>query len=110
MDEIRKVKRVIDKALPGAPHEVLLVLDANTGQNGLAQLKAFDDALGVTGIVMTKLDGTAKGGVIAAIAHTRGKVDPAEPIPLRFIGVGEGLDDLRPFVAQDFVAALLGEE
>jgi fused signal recognition particle receptor len=110
MEEIRKVKRVIDKALPGAPHEVLLVLDANTGQNGLAQVKAFDDALGVTGLVMTKLDGTAKGGVIAAIAHTRGRTQDGAPIPLRFIGVGEGLDDLRPFDAQDFVAALLGDE
>ena len=110
MEEIRKVKRVIDKALPGAPHEVLLVLDANTGQNALAQVKAFDDALGVTGLVMTKLDGTAKGGVIAAIAHTRSKVHPGAPIPLRFIGVGEGLDDLRPFDARDFVAALLGDD
>jgi fused signal recognition particle receptor len=110
MEEIRKVKRVIDKALPGAPHEVLLVLDANTGQNALAQVKAFDDALGVTGLVMTKLDGTAKGGVIAAIAHTRAKGNPGAPIPLRFIGVGEGLDDLRPFDAEDFVAALLGDD
>lgn len=100
MEEIRKVKRVIDKALPGAPHEVLLVLDANTGQNALNQVKAFDQALGVTGLVMTKLDGTAKGGVIAAIARER-------PIPLRFIGVGEGLDDLRPFSAEEFVDALL---
>ena len=110
MDEIRKVKRVIDKAMPGAPHEVLLVLDANTGQNALAQVKAFDDALGVTGIVMTKLDGTAKGGAIAAIAHTRAKAHAGGPIPLRFIGVGEGLDDLRPFDAEDFVAALLGDD
>ncbi|BBE50159.1 Signal recognition particle receptor FtsY [Ferriphaselus amnicola] len=101
MEEIKKVKRVIDKALPGAPHEVLLVLDANTGQNALSQTKAFDDALGVTGLVLTKLDGTAKGGVIAAIAK-------AHPIPVRFIGVGEGLDDLRPFVAEEFVSALLG--
>jgi len=107
MEEIKKVKRVIDKALPGAPHEILLVLDANTGQNALTQVRAFDDALGVTGLVMTKLDGTAKGGVIAAIAHTRGK---SQPIPLRFIGVGEGLDDLRPFDAQDFIAALLGDD
>ena len=76
MEEIRKVKRVIDKALPGAPHEVLLVLDANTGQNAVAQVKAFDDALGVTGLVMTKLDGTAKGGAITAIAHTRAKAHP----------------------------------
>ncbi len=88
MDEIKKVKRVVGKALPGAPHEVLLVLDANTGQNALAQVKAFDDALGVTGLVMTKLDGTAKGGVIAAIAHTRARSAPGQPIPLRFIGVG----------------------
>ncbi len=107
MEEIKKVKRVIAKALPetpaspAAPHEVLLVLDANTGQNALSQVKAFDEALGVTGLVLTKLDGTAKGGVIAAIAK-------AHPIPVRFIGVGEGLDDLRPFVAEDFVAALMG--
>lgn len=90
MEEIKKVKRVIDKALPGAPHEVLLVLDANIGQNAITQVKAFDDALGLTGLVLTKLDGTAKGGVIAAIARER-------PVPLRFIGVGETLDDLRPF-------------
>lgn len=106
MEEIRKVKRVIGKALPGAPHEVLLVLDANTGQNAVAQVKAFDDALGVTGLVLTKLDGTAKGGVIAAIAHLRTR-DAAGPIPLRFVGVGEGLDDLRPFDAEEFVSALL---
>ena len=106
MEEIKKVQRVIAKALPGAPHEVLLVLDANTGQNALSQVKAFDQALGVTGLILTKLDGTAKGGVIAAIAHSYR--DRAQPIPLRFIGVGEGLGDLRPFVAEDFVAALLG--
>jgi fused signal recognition particle receptor len=106
MEEIRKVKRVIAKALPGAPHEVLLVLDANTGQNALTQVKAFDAALGVTGLVMTKLDGTAKGGVVAAIAHER---PHGEAMPLRFIGVGEGIDDLRPFNAEDFVDALLGE-
>jgi fused signal recognition particle receptor len=103
MEEIKKVKRVIAKAMPEAPHEVLLVLDANTGQNALSQVKSFGDALDVTGLVLTKLDGTAKGGVIAAIAK-------AHPIPVRFIGVGEGLDDLRPFVAEDFVAALLGLE
>jgi fused signal recognition particle receptor len=101
MEEIKKVKRVITKVLPGAPHEVLLVLDANTGQNALSQVKAFGLALGVTGLILTKLDGTAKGGVIAAIAR-------AHPIPVRFIGVGEGLDDLRPFVAEEFVDALLG--
>jgi len=103
MEEIKKVKRVIAKVMPDAPHEILLVLDANTGQNALSQVKAFDAALGVTGLVLTKLDGTAKGGVIAAIAG-------AHPIPVRFIGVGEGLDDLRPFVAEEFVAALLGFE
>jgi fused signal recognition particle receptor len=104
MEEISKVKRVIGKAMPGAPHEVLLVLDANTGQNALAQLAAFDASIGVTGLALTKLDGTAKGGVIAAIAHSRtgGRI-----IPVRFIGVGEGIEDLRPFVAEDFVAALL---
>jgi len=101
MEEIRKVKRVIAKAQPGAPHEVLLVLDANTGQNALSQVKAFDAAIGVTGLVLTKLDGTAKGGVIAAIAR-------AKPIPLRFIGVGEALEDLHPFNAEEFVDALLG--
>jgi fused signal recognition particle receptor len=102
MEEIKKVKRVIAKVLPGAPHEVLLVLDSNTGQNALSQVKAFDQALGVTGLILTKLDGTAKGGVIAAIARTH-------PIPVRFIGVGEGLDDLRPFDAEEFISALLGQ-
>jgi fused signal recognition particle receptor len=114
MEEIRKVKRVIAKALPGAPHEVLLVLDANTGQNALAQVRAFDDALGVTGLVLTKLDGTARGGVIAGIAHAQSlpsrvqSTSPREkPIPVRFVGVGEAIDDLRPFDAGEFVAALL---
>ena len=107
MEEIRKVKRVIAKAVPGAPHEVLLVLDANNGQNALSQVKAFDDALAVSGLVLTKLDGTAKGGVICAIAHLRSHA-AHNPIPLRFIGVGEGLDDLRPFNAEEFVDALLG--
>lgn len=99
MDEIRKVKRVIQKIDPHAPHEILLVLDANTGQNAVSQVTAFDDALQITGLVLTKLDGTAKGGVIAAIAQSR-------PRPVRFIGVGESLDDLRPFVARDFVDAM----
>ncbi|MDP3483079.1 MAG: signal recognition particle-docking protein FtsY [Sulfuricella sp.] len=99
MEELRKIKRVIAKAEPSAPHETILVLDANTGQNAIAQVKSFDDALQVTGLVLTKLDGTARGGVIAAIAKTR-------PIPVRFIGVGEQLDDLRPFVAREFVEAL----
>jgi len=99
MEEIRKVKRVIAKVIPEAPHEVLLVLDANTGQNAVTQVKAFDRALGVTGMILTKLDGTAKGGAIAAIARHK-------PIPLRFVGVGEGMDDLRPFSAEQFVEAL----
>jgi fused signal recognition particle receptor len=100
MEEIKKVKRVLGKALPGAPHEVLLVLDANTGQNALTQVKAFDEALGLTGLVLTKLDGTAKGGVVCAIAKQR-------PVPLYFVGVGEGIDDLRPFSATEFSEALL---
>jgi fused signal recognition particle receptor len=101
MEEIRKVKRVAGKALDGAPHEVILVLDANTGQNSLAQVKAFDEALGLTGLILTKLDGTAKGGVVCAIAKEN-------PIPLLFVGVGEEIDDLRPFVAEDFAEALVG--
>ena len=99
MEELKKVKRVIGKGLEGAPHEVLLIIDGNTGQNALAQVKAFDDALGLTGLVVTKLDGTAKGGVIAAIAKTR-------PIPVYFIGVGEKIEDLQPFNAQEFVDAI----
>ncbi|WP_024902501.1 signal recognition particle-docking protein FtsY [Robbsia andropogonis] len=101
MDELRKIKRVTAKAMDGAPHEVLLVLDANTGQNGLAQVKAFDDALGLTGLIVTKLDGTAKGGILAAIARQR-------PVPVYFIGVGESVDDLQPFSAVEFADALLG--
>ena len=100
MAEIRKVKHVLGKALPGAPHEVLLVLDANTGQNTVAQVKAFDEALGLTGLVLTKLDGTAKGGVVCAIAQQ-------QPVPLLFVGVGEGIDDMRPFAAAEFAEALL---
>ncbi|MBK7590839.1 MAG: signal recognition particle-docking protein FtsY [Betaproteobacteria bacterium] len=100
MDEIRKVRRVIQKADPTAPHETLLVLDANTGQNALAQVKAFDEALSLTGLVLTKLDGSARGGVVAAIAKQH-------PVPLRFIGVGETVDDLKPFVVAEFVDALL---
>ena len=99
MEEIAKVRRVIVKADPSGPHEVLLVLDANIGQNALAQVKAFDKTIGVTGLVVTKLDGTAKGGVLAAIARQC-------PKPLRFIGVGEGIDDLQPFKAREFVDAL----
>jgi fused signal recognition particle receptor len=99
MEEIKKVKRVAQKAIADAPHEVILVVDANTGQNAVAQVRAFDDALGVTGIVLTKLDGTAKGGCIAAIARQN-------PIPIRFVGVGEQIDDLRAFDAEEFVDAL----
>ncbi len=102
MEEIAKVRRVIAKALPGAPHEVLLVLDANIGQNALTQVKAFDSAVGVTGLVLTKLDGTAKGGVVAAIARQT-------PKPLRYIGVGEGIDDLQPFRTREFVDALFAQ-
>ncbi len=100
MEEIAKVRRVIKKVEPEGPHETLLVLDANIGQNALAQVRAFDKAVEVTGLVVTKLDGTAKGGVLAAIARQC-------PKPVRFIGVGEGIDDLRPFVARDFVDALI---
>lgn len=100
MDELAKVRRVIGKAKDGAPHAVLLVLDANTGQNALSQVAAFDRAAGLTGLVLTKLDGSAKGGVVAAIAREH-------PVPLAFVGVGEGVDDLRPFAAAEFVDALL---
>jgi fused signal recognition particle receptor len=101
MDELKKVKRVIAKAAEGAPHEVLLVIDGNTGQNALAQVQAFDQALGLTGLVVTKLDGTAKGGVLAAVVARHA-------VPVYFIGVGEGIDDLQPFQATEFVDALLG--
>jgi fused signal recognition particle receptor len=100
MEELRKIKRTIGKAQDGAPHEVLLVVDGNTGQNALAQVKAFDDALTLTGLVVTKLDGTAKGGVLAAIARER-------PVPVYFIGVGEKLEDLETFDAREFAEALL---
>ncbi len=101
MDELKKVKRVVGKGMEGAPHEVLLVIDGNTGQNALTQVKAFDDALQLTGLIVTKLDGTAKGGVLAAIVKQRA-------IPVYFIGIGEGINDLQPFVATEFVDALLG--
>lgn len=103
MEEIKKVKRVLQKSLPEAPHEVMLVLDANVGQNAINQVVAFDDALGLTGLIVSKLDGTAKGGILAALAAKR-------PIPVRFIGVGEGIDDLRPFDAKAFVDALIEDE
>lgn len=105
MEELKKIGRTIAKAQPGAPHEVLLVVDGNTGQNALAQVKAFDAALGLTGLVVTKLDGTAKGGVLAAIARwgeQQGRV-----VPVYFIGVGEKLEDLQPFDAREFAQALL---
>ena len=100
MEEIKKVKRVLQKAMPDAPHEIIVVLDANIGQNAVNQVKAFDEALGLTGLIVTKLDGTAKGGILAALASDR-------PVPVRYIGVGEGIDDLRPFNAKAFVDALL---
>ncbi|TAH12766.1 MAG: signal recognition particle-docking protein FtsY [Curvibacter sp.] len=100
MEELKKIKRVIGKAEGTAPHEVLLVIDGNTGQNAVSQVKAFDDALGLTGLIVTKLDGTAKGGVLAAIARER-------PIPVYFIGVGEKLEELETFNAREFAQALL---
>jgi fused signal recognition particle receptor len=99
MEELRKIVRVMQKIDASAPHEVLLVLDGATGQNGLAQAKHFLDAVGVTGVVLTKLDGTAKGGIVFAVSGQLG-------LPIRFIGIGEGVDDLRPFEPTDFVAAL----
>lgn len=100
MEELRKIKRVVNKADPTGPHEVLLVIDGNTGQNALAQVKAFDEALQLTGLVITKLDGTAKGGVLCAIARER-------PVPVYFIGVGEKLEDLETFDAREYAQALL---
>jgi fused signal recognition particle receptor len=100
MEELKKIKRVVQKADPTAPHEVLLVIDGNTGQNALAQVRAFDEALQLTGLVVTKLDGTAKGGVLAAIAREK-------PVPVYFIGVGEKLEDLETFNAREFALALL---
>ncbi|MGQ0551183.1 MAG: signal recognition particle-docking protein FtsY [Armatimonadota bacterium] len=101
MEELKKVDRVLAKALPGAPIERLLVLDATTGQNGLAQARAFNEAVGLTGVVLTKLDGTAKGGIVLAVADQL-------RVPIVFIGTGEGLDDLAPFDPGAFAAALLG--
>jgi len=112
MEELRKIKRVVQKADATAPHEVLLVIDGNTGQNALAQVKAFDDTLQLTGLVVTKLDGTAKGGVLAAIAlwaRERTKASPGlKPVAVYFIGVGEKLEDLETFNAREFAQALLG--
>lgn len=103
MDELRKINRVINRYDADAPHETLLVLDAGNGQNALSQAKSFSDAIGVTGLVLTKLDGTARGGIVFAIAAQLG-------IPIKFIGIGEGVDDLRPFSASDYVDALLAQE
>ncbi|MCX7815418.1 MAG: signal recognition particle-docking protein FtsY [Tepidimonas ignava] len=105
MEELRKVKRVVAKAQAGAPHEVLLVIDGNTGQNALAQVKAFDAALQLTGLIVTKLDGTAKGGVLCAIAQWAR--EQRRTLPVYFIGVGERLEDLQPFDAREFAQALL---
>ena len=105
MEELKKMQRVIGRAQEGAPHEVLLVVDGNTGQNALAQVKAFDAALGLTGLIITKLDGTAKGGVLAAIA--RWGVERGRVVPVYFIGMGEQLEDLQPFDAAQFAQALL---
>lgn len=105
MEELKKIKRVIGKADPTAPHEVLLVVDGNTGQNALSQIKAFDAAIGLTGLLITKLDGTAKGGVLVALASG---VQGVRPIPVYWIGVGEALEDLQPFVAEEFAQALVG--
>jgi fused signal recognition particle receptor len=101
MDELVKVRRVIEKRLPGAPHETLLSIDATTGQNGLRQALLFREAVDISGIALTKLDGTAKGGIALAIAQELG-------VPVKLIGVGEGIDDLRPFDADDFARAIVG--
>jgi fused signal recognition particle receptor len=106
MEELKRVRRALAKSMDGAPHEVLLVLDGTTGQNALAQVKAFDDAVGLTGLIVTKLDGTAKGGVLAAIASERARM--GKPLSILFIGVGEQLEDLQPFIAEEFVEALIG--
>ncbi len=104
MEELKRIARSQNKALPGAPHEVILVIDGTNGQNALAQVKAFDEAVPLTGLIITKLDGTAKGGVLAAITKMR----QDEPIPIYFIGVGEHIDDLQPFKAEEFANALIG--
>jgi fused signal recognition particle receptor len=103
MEELKKVKRVIGKVLPGAPHHTLLILDGNTGQNGLSQVKAFHAALGLTGIIVTKLDGTAKGGVICALAHT---LQEGSKLAILALGKGEGIDDLAPFTAGQYSSEL----
>jgi fused signal recognition particle receptor len=99
MEELKKVQRILARELPGAPHETLLVLDGNTGQNALVQAKMFNEAVGVTGIVLTKLDGTSRGGIVFAITKELG-------IPVKFVGIGEAVEDLRSFVPEEFVNAL----
>jgi fused signal recognition particle receptor len=106
MEELKRIKRAIAKNAAGAPHEVLLVLDGTNGQNALAQFRAFDEAIGVTGVIVTKLDGSAKGGVIVALAAARGD----RPLPILFVGVGESQEDLQPFSAAEFAQALLAAE
>jgi fused signal recognition particle receptor len=103
MAELEKVRRVITKQMPDAPHETLMTVDATTGQNGVRQAKLFGEAVGVTGIVLTKLDGTAKGGMAVAIAHDL-------RLPIRYVGVGEGIDDLLPFNAEEYADALFREK
>ena len=103
MDELSKIGRVMERALPGAPHEVLLVLDGTAGQNAIMQAKIFNEAVPVTGVVVTKLDGTAKGGIVIAVKEEIGA-------PVKLIGIGEKLDDLRDFIARDFVEALFERE
>jgi fused signal recognition particle receptor len=100
MAELEKINRVIQREIPGAPHETLLVLDATTGQNGLQQAKVFKEVTGLTGIILTKLDGTAKGGICIAIAQELG-------VPVKYVGLGEGIDDLQPFNAKEYVNALI---
>jgi fused signal recognition particle receptor len=102
MEELRKVRRVIDRVLPGAPHEVLLVLDATTGQNAVSQARTFSEAVEVTGVVLTKLDGTARGGVVVAIRHELG-------LPVRWVGLGEAAEDLEPFDPEEFASALVSD-
>jgi fused signal recognition particle receptor len=103
IEELKKIVRVMKKINPDAPHEVMLTLDASTGQNAVSQTKIFNEAVGITGINLTKLDGTAKGGIIFSLADQFG-------IPIRYIGIGEGIDDLRPFEAQQFVDALFSQD
>jgi fused signal recognition particle receptor len=106
MEELKRVKRALAKAMPGAPHDAVLVVDGTNGQNALAQVRAFDEAIGLTGLIVTKLDGTARGGTVAALAFERA----ANPIPIFFVGTGEGIGDLQPFDAAAFAGAMLGGE